>query len=495
MGMSASQGRFLQLTSRKHTIGLKLTELSNNKVSLARDMQRISREYQNALCEKTLKWSNNQGVNYIDLSYNNLMKPSVMNQNKPYVLTDSAGKVVLDREYRQYAEMISPTGAPGGDWDSVREQVLASILGISPEDLTKEIEAKKNVHEAEAKVNDLIEHEVKLPTKDGDMEKFLSNVGYKNIYGSLTFAKESSDWAQAYDKEDYIKLGNSSSAYSNFEGILKGLKETILPYFNEEDQKAIEAGYKDLLLQAETILDGNDSDNEKTKLEGETFTFGGNKNNYTVKIKELLDALFATVSSCQTNSGKRCYEWYDRNKSNFEEVVKKREEWEANLETAKEEYTDALRTRDQIFTGDQESLINFYDTIFSSIAEKGWTYNSNVNDNEYLNQMLQNNMYTMTTVERESSYDYEAKSISWENTYEMSIASNFSKIFFVNDTDTREQALVDYEYQKSIISAKESRIDTRMKDLETEQSAINQMLQGLEKVRNENIERTMNTMA
>ena len=62
----------------------------------------------------------------------------------------------------------------------------------------------------------------------------------------------------------------------------------------------------------------------------------------------------------------------------------------------------------------------------------------------------------------------------------------------MNDTDLREQALVDYEYKKSIISQKESRIDTRMQDLQTEQSAINQMLQGLETVKKENIDRTMN---
>ena len=105
MGMSASQVRLLQLTGRKNDIGRQLTTLSNEKMALTRDMHKISKEYQQALNSKILKWSNNGGVSYIDLSYDNLMKPGVMNQNKAYLLTDFDGKIVLDRAYKTYAEM------------------------------------------------------------------------------------------------------------------------------------------------------------------------------------------------------------------------------------------------------------------------------------------------------------------------------------------------------------------------------------------------------
>jgi hypothetical protein len=159
-------------------------------------------------------------------------------------------------------------------------------------------------------------------------------------------------------------------------------------------------------------------------------------------------------------------------------------------------------------TAEQEALINFYDNIFSTIAEKGWTHNNQVNNPEYLNQMLQNNLYTITVTDRSPVEIKEegfcghcgeeveiVKSCKLENSYSTDIASNFSQIFFMNDTNLRDQALVEYEYQKSIINQKESRIDTRMQDLKTEQSAINQMLQGLETVKKENIERTMNIFA
>ena len=58
MGLSASATRLLQYTNRKHDITNTLMHCSNQKSILARDMQRVSRNYQNALNSKIYKWSN-----------------------------------------------------------------------------------------------------------------------------------------------------------------------------------------------------------------------------------------------------------------------------------------------------------------------------------------------------------------------------------------------------------------------------------------------------
>ena len=73
MGLSSTQVRLLQLTNRKNDIGLELSKLSNSKVALTRDMQKLSRDYNNKINQKTLKWSNNGGASYVDLSYQNLL--------------------------------------------------------------------------------------------------------------------------------------------------------------------------------------------------------------------------------------------------------------------------------------------------------------------------------------------------------------------------------------------------------------------------------------
>ena len=146
--------------------------------------------------------------------------------------------------------------------------------------------------------------------------------------------------------------------------------------------------------------------------------------------------------------------------------------------------------RIKLLTADEESNINFYDKMFSAIAENGWVADSQVEDNSYLNNMLQNNQYYITTMSNQTDSECEEY---YE--YNTDIASNFENIFSVNDTDAQNEALVEYEYEKSVINEKESRIDTRMQNLETEQSAINEMIKGIETVKNDNTERTFGIFA
>ncbi|MCR5266503.1 MAG: hypothetical protein K6E29_07930 [Cyanobacteria bacterium RUI128] len=123
MGMSASQVRFLSLQHRKHDIGRELTNLSNRKMSLSRDMNRVALNYTNALNQIDLKWSNDSGGTYYNLNYDLMMKPNDINCEKPYIITDRQGRVVVDNQqivwgpendrhetgitYRQLAEMIT----------------------------------------------------------------------------------------------------------------------------------------------------------------------------------------------------------------------------------------------------------------------------------------------------------------------------------------------------------------------------------------------------
>ena len=157
-----------------------------------------------------------------------------------------------------------------------------------------------------------------------------------------------------------------------------------------------------------------------------------------------------------------------------------------------EKYETAKTAQAESLSSNEESLIKFYDAIFSAIAEKGWTYNEKVTDTDYLNQMLQNNAYTLTSITQEEKYDEETGDYFLSNKYSTDIATNMKNIFTVNDSLARSDALVDYEYKKSLISAKETKVDLRMQDLQTEQSAISQMIQGIQQQLNDNIDRTMN---
>lgn len=497
MGMAASQGRFLQLTSRKNDIGYELTRLSNEKVSLSREMQKVSKNYQNALNQKVLKWSNNSGVSYIDLSYQNLMKPSSMNQNTPYLLTDSSDRIVVDSEYQKYAAMISPSGAAGGNWKNVRTQVLSELTGIDASKIEGSDNYLKTVCQKEDLINELIDDEPQKPTKKTNIDDFIANIGSSTGI-SNGFSKED-DWESAYKKGATISLGDSTSASINLQNILNHISTKLGAYIDEP--KLLEEACDTFYNAQIAIIQDSKSEGNKQSLESDQTPLNGSKNEFTTNVTQMLDTIMGAYASAGGEverggySNADMYIWNDINSKTYQDWETKHTEWQTKYDAATAEYDSSVSAKNQLFTAEEESLIEFYDTIFSAIAEKGWTYNNQVNDTDYLNDMLQNNLFMMTTVEQNKTVEFDDNSdeyvIEWDNDYASDIASNFTKIFTVNDSDARSDAFVEYEYQKNIINQKETRIDTRMKDLETEQSAINQMLQSVEKVENDNIERTM----
>ena len=493
MGMAASQVRLLQLTSRKNTIGRQLESLSLQKTSLTREMQQVSKNYQNALSSKTLKWSTNSGATYVDLSYSNLMRPGSANNNIPYLITDKSGKVVVDSNYKKYAEMISSDGSPGGDWESVRTDVLSQVTGISTDKLNNSTTTSTALDTATEKVNTL-QNEVDAAKKDaeitGSLEDFLGCLGSSWLGVSLaktytTASTVQNDYEKANGERCWVLSSDLNSSKTQLASMIDQMCTSACSYLDDDDAAAFQEACDTTIANYNTYLE-NSGEQCGDICQTSKDTSGIAAGKYVVNIELLITELMRNYSNAggsveQNNYGTDVYTWYDKSSDEYNTYLEKKEEYE----NAKEELENAVDTDNQALTAEEESQIAFYDQIFSAIAENGWTANSQVEDTDYLNQMLQNNQYYITTISTETN-NYGEEYFE----YDTSIASNFDNIFSINDSDAQEEALVEYEYQKSIINEKESRIDTRMQNLETEQSAINEMIKGIETVRNDNTERT-----
>ena len=153
-----------------------------------------------------------------------------------------------------------------------------------------------------------------------------------------------------------------------------------------------------------------------------------------------------------------------------------------------EEMNDKMKN---FFTGKETKLMDFYDAMFLRIAESGWVCDPKVNNEgtgrEYLNNKLMNTDYFVTVCREkpdEAGYNYTNK-----------LATNVMKIFEVNDDNAQNRALSKYESEKSIISAKERKVDAMMRKLETEQEVINTELESVQKIVNENIDKTFKIFA
>ncbi len=465
MGMDASQVRLLGLTARKNDIGRELQHLSNNKQILTREMQKVSKDYQNALSSKTIMWSNNKGLTYTDITYGTLMRPGAANNNNPVLLTDAAGKIVLDEKYKQYAEMLSPDGNPGGKWNGdTRLQILSALTGIPVEQFetgdatAKDVtDKKRTLDEAEKAITDFKKDKTQDFKAKDLVHTFLSS--YEN-------------------DSTLINASNIASYASKFEAAL--IRKN---YFSTEAEEKI----KNIIDQDISETGFNAKMNKKSDDE---------KNSY--KLSDLANDIAKNIISTLTGNDAedaKLNVMYDNRtgqgtKSEYDALV-------AARDAAQKEYDSAVGVDAQVFNGTQDLQIQFYDRLFEAIAEFGWVNDNGVEDSEYLSQMLQNNSYYVTTMTKNDMYDSTQPKGGKNNPfyYDTDIASNFDNMYIVNNTAARDEALAKYEYEKSLINSKEQKIDTRIKDFETEQAAIQKMIETDKTFINDNIDRTFGIFA
>ncbi len=97
MGLAAGQARLLTITGRKSDCEFESMRLSHQKIALARELAYISNEYQNSLDQTKLVYDYyGTGDTSTPLSYGLLMTPSALNDYMPTLLTDSAGRIMLN---------------------------------------------------------------------------------------------------------------------------------------------------------------------------------------------------------------------------------------------------------------------------------------------------------------------------------------------------------------------------------------------------------------
>ena len=489
--MAASQVRFLQLTGRKHDISRELQHLSMEKMDLTRDMQKVTRDYQSALSAKTIKWSSNAGVTYTDLSYNTLMKPNAANMKSPIMVSDSSGKIVLNKQYQKYAQMLDEAG---GKWEGdIRNQILSELVGVPKSTLDNLDTATDAMYSA---VN-------KYETARNDYNKWAENETKPGGAGTeyLTVDKLAK-YLGSVNGVDLTKNGSYHfSSAEDLKVLAEGIKNNMSKYFVDDDKylktndkTAFEAGCQAFLDYYSPLIIDTSSNADSLR---EASGLKGNYGNWTLDISKAFETImggYIIDGSYEYNdkTDEKTYPVRHTDSTAWQNWYEGLGERKTTCDTYKSEYDSSVNTANQLMTADQETMLKYYDLLFQSIADNGWTYDAQIEDSEYLSQMFQNNSYMITTIDENPCYDdsIPPSMRNYKYSYDTNIASNFDNIYMVNDTDARNEALVDYEYKKGVINAKESRIDTRMKNLETEQSAISKMLESIDQVKNDNIERT-----
>ena len=104
MGLSATQARLLTITSRQSDCEFRSMQLSQQKLTLARNLENLSNEYENSLGHTKLVYDfYGTSTGASQASYELFMTPSGLNDYWPITITNSKKAVVLDSKYAQAA--------------------------------------------------------------------------------------------------------------------------------------------------------------------------------------------------------------------------------------------------------------------------------------------------------------------------------------------------------------------------------------------------------
>ena len=113
----------------------------------------------------------------------------------------------------------------------------------------------------------------------------------------------------------------------------------------------------------------------------------------------------------------------------------------------------------EIDDGDSQLYANFYDTLFNRICMNGWIENDNIDDKEYMQELLKNGMAFVSSMSDDGFY------------YQGNYATDRT-ILEVTDDEAVARAQAKYNREKASIEYKEDRIDMKMKNLDTEISSL-----------------------
>ena len=524
MGMASTQARLLTLTNRKNTIGYNLSMLSAQKMSLAREADAISTRYAEALNEKTLKWSNDGGGTYYDLTYDTLMSPSALNNYEPYMLTDMSGKVVVDDKYKEYAELISATGAAGGDYDSHRSEILSELTGISSDDFEAVESNNEELKELDKEITGHLSEEPEVLTTTADAAlQGLGNVSNEaktdrtgaagsnwDVTGDTTWTDIINSVGGGGNYVTYLSWdGDGNSANNKFKKILESFADAVsgavssVEVTDADIENAIEQTYS--LFTSEYAYDGAQKhDNRQYAGENagnyntichqhdkKSNIFDDSNHSYAVSLTNMASVFLTYLLGDEETQSKittSSLPSLDLGSITLTDAASQAEhdEWQETYDTLVSQRSELEESSSLLFDAEEEKLIDFYDAIFENIATNGWTYNEYITDTDYLNDILQTGVYNITKAERGDDG-------AWE--YDESAATTCQNVYQVTDTSEQTKATAEYEKEKTRIERKEETIDTRMQKLETEQNAINQMLESYRSMIDDNVDRTFSVFS
>jgi hypothetical protein len=124
-----------------------------------------------------------------------------------------------------------------------------------------------------------------------------------------------------------------------------------------------------------------------------------------------------------------------------------------------DDFTFSVITETDVDDGDSDLYANFYDAMFNQICLNGWVENEQIDDADYMTELLKSGMAYISSISDDGYY--------YQGNY-----STDPYISEVTDDEAIAKAEAKYNTEKAKIENKEDTIDLKMKNLDTEISSL-----------------------
>lgn len=476
MGLAASQVRLLMLTSRKIDIEGSLMSISNQKLSLARESTKISRDYSNALNAKTLFWSDMSG-NALNFTYDLLMSPnnSVTGQ---FVYTSSSGDVVLNDTL---ANFFGGTGVNSGDnaGSKTKIEFLQAMMGCD-ETLAKKYIEGYSINTATG---------ANYAMSRNDFLKILKGVASPagNTPSSAMQVGNHATWAEEYDANNTFVLNGENGTW-------------LIPDYNQTQLNCVQSSLEAMIIQLRDGLISKGGFNVDALNDAKTKTFDRFKDITSIGECENLKDSLVTESRKDNAVVVGHGNYPDANNNTYACAVSIKsivDSFFTNYmialgyeEDAGGEYNVAKKVSDSHYaTTDPSSITNtnaqpeqakanFYINQYDAINTKGWLRDSNITNSDYLQNLIAGGYIWVEQIDKEGEWS------------PISTDGADSPLMIESDETAISKAEAVYDEKKAEIDYKEQRLDLNMKNLDTERAAVDTELDSVKKIIDKNIERS-----
>ncbi len=125
----------------------------------------------------------------------------------------------------------------------------------------------------------------------------------------------------------------------------------------------------------------------------------------------------------------------------------------------------------------EQKNADFFDKLYNNILEHGWRYDAAIDDSEYLETVLKNGRYSMSSLNADGYY--------YQTRY-----NETGYMVEVSDTDAIARAEAEFKAMKAELTFKEDEIDLKTKKLDAEIASISAEVDSVKNIITKSIEKT-----